>query len=444
MVKTSGKTMSIGTFHRKIALRMAGTGLILALVFGGLFEWYQSRIVMNHITERSTRAVAQFDDRLAQAVSSPAFKEPGGPQHLMDTAVESMDLHEDLGQLVSVDLYDTTFHIIASVIPPTISLSQELSDWKALASQTLGQTPSGFQNHFIDQGLLHILTARPLNDEHHMTRAYVVTLLRISPQVISTDQSTLMWTVLSVMGMILLNTLLLYPVIVTPTHAIGKLALSLLHSNMETLEVLGSAIAKRDNDSGAHNYRVTLYAVSLAETMGLEPRKIQGLIKGAFLHDVGKIGVQDSILMKPGRLDNNEYDVLKNQARSGLDMVSRSSWLDDANQVVAYHHERFDGSGYFAGLRGEEIPMVARIFTIANVFDALTSKRPYKEPLSLDQTMAILQQDKGTHFDPVLVDVFSEIAGDLYHEFSGRDDESLKNLLYVIRERYFRENTVIH
>jgi HD-GYP domain-containing protein (c-di-GMP phosphodiesterase class II) len=243
---------------------------------------------------------------------------------------------------------------------------------------------------------------------------------------------------------IMLTSLLLYPAVISLTDKLGRLTLNLFHSNMETLEFMGNAISKRESETEAHNYRVTLYAVRLAEVAGLGARQIQGLIKGAFLHDVGKIGISDRILLKPGSLNTAEVQTMKDQAQFGVNMVTQSEWLDDANQVVAYHHERYDGTGYFAGLRGEEIPVVARIFTIANVFEALTTQRPYKKPLPLAEAIEVLNQDKGTHFDPDLVDAFTGIIPTLYSDYISRDEEALKRILAVTKERYFRESTVFH
>ena len=222
------------------------------------------------------------------------------------------------------------------------------------------------------------------------------------------------------------------------------MAIDLLNSNLETIEVLGSAIAKRDSDTDAHNYRVTVYAVRLAEAVGLEQKKIRGLIKGAFLHDVGKIGVRDSILLKPGRLDRDEYEIMKTHVKHGLDIVKRSAWLNDATDVVGYHHEKFNGEGYFENLAGEKIPIAARIFAIADVFDALTSERPYKKAFSLEQAISILKEGKETHFDPQLLDAFIDIAPDLYKDFSGREDKGLREYMESIRYKYFEEDTEIH
>ena len=119
---------------------------------------------------------------------------------------------------------------------------------------------------------------------------------------------------------------------------------------------------------------------------------IRILIKGAFLHDVGKIGIRDNILLKPGRLDEEEFEEMKRHVNHGLDIISKSAWLNEASAVVGSHHEKYEGNGYPAGLKGEAIPVLARIFAIADVFDALTSHRPYKKPLSYEETIDILMK----------------------------------------------------
>ena len=110
---------------------------------------------------------------------------------------------------------------------------------------------------------------------------------------------------------------------------------------------------------------------------------MRALLKGAFLHDVGKLGIRDAILLKPGKLDAAEFGEMKRHVAHGLDIIERSSWLRDATAVVGHHHEKWDGSGYGTGSAARQIPLPARIFAVADVFDALTSRRPYKEPLSV-------------------------------------------------------------
>jgi putative nucleotidyltransferase with HDIG domain len=203
------------------------------------------------------------------------------------------------------------------------------------------------------------------------------------------------------------------------------------------MEVMGSAIAKRDSDTNIHNYRVTIYAVRLGEAVGLDLPAIRNLIAGAFLHDVGKIGITDAILLKPARLDEFEFTVMKTHVALGVDILRKSAWLERARDVVEFHHEKYDGSGYLKGLRGEEIPVVARIFAIVDVFDALTSKRPYKEPMPFRETMAIVKGSAGTHFDPALVSLFEQIIEPLFHEISAADDATVERMLRDIIVRYF-------
>ena len=235
----------------------------------------------------------------------------------------------------------------------------------------------------------------------------------------------------------LLTALLLYPVIRRLLGQVSALAVNLLDANIETLNVLGSAIAKRDSDTDVHNYRVTIYSVRLAESAGVNDDAMRVLIKGAFLHDVGKIGISDSILLKKGRLTEAEFEEMKKHVTHGLDIVSRSHWLQDAAIVVGNHQEKYDGTGYTRGIAGPDIPLLARIFAIADVFDALTSRRPYKEPFGFDETMEILMQQRGSHFEPELLDAFCRIAKPLYAEYGNRDDEKPRRDLEKIVARYF-------
>jgi HD-GYP domain-containing protein (c-di-GMP phosphodiesterase class II) len=152
---------------------------------------------------------------------------------------------------------------------------------------------------------------------------------------------------------------------------------------------------------------------------------------------VGKIGIRDAILHKPARLDSEEFGVMQTHVGHGLDIVSRSAWLAHARDVVGAHHEKYDGSGYPGGLAGHAIPLEARVFAIADVFDALTSQRPYKTAFSFEDTMNILEEGRGSHFDPELLDRFAGIAPQLYAEYGGRDDPQLREELRSIVRRFF-------
>ena len=132
-----------------------------------------------------------------------------------------------------------------------------------------------------------------------------------------------------------------------------------------------------------------------------------------------------------------EFRIMKTHVDHGLEIVQRSAWLTDAATVVSAHHEKFDGSGYPHGARGKTIPVAARIFAIVDVFDALTSHRPYKAPLSFEESMVILEQDRGSHFDPQLLDRFHAIAKTLYERYAGREDEGLHEELAAVTAEYF-------
>ena len=246
----------------------------------------------------------------------------------------------------------------------------------------------------------------------------------------------LLRAVLIALSIVLLTIATIYPLVMSLTNKLSRLSHSLMQANMETLQVLGSAIAKRDSDTNAHNYRVTIISVRLAEVVGLSHREIRGLIKGAFLHDVGKIGIRDDILLKPGKLDEDEYRVMKTHVDHGIEIVARSRWLSDALEVVHGHHEQITGNGYPEALAGDDIPISARIFAIVDVFDALTSRRPYKEPFSFEKTMMILEQDSGTHFDATLVEAFKTIAEDIYTHIAPME-EGLEEELDKILKKYF-------
>ena len=221
----------------------------------------------------------------------------------------------------------------------------------------------------------------------------------------------------------------LYPVVVHLSADNERKAREVLDSHISMMESLGRAIAKRDSDTGAHNYRVAWIASRIAEHMGLTGSAMQALIAGSFLHDVGKIGIPDAILLKPGKLDDAEFVIMRTHVAQGEQIVTGMGWLDGANAVVAAHHEKWDGSGYPRKLKGEAIPLAARIFAVADVFDALCSKRPYKEPMSFDAAMAILEKDTGSHFDPAVMAVFRTMAKDFFKRLENSSESDARQLL---------------
>jgi HD-GYP domain-containing protein (c-di-GMP phosphodiesterase class II) len=208
------------------------------------------------------------------------------------------------------------------------------------------------------------------------------------------------------------------------------------HFHQALASVMGAVIAQRDSGTGAHNFRVTLYAFRLAEAWGDPGLDVRTLLLGAFLHDVGKIGIRDEILLKPGPLTEAEMVVMRTHVGLGLRIIGSSTWLRLARSVIEGHHERFDGRGYPRGLKGAAIPLEARLFSIVDVFDALTSERPYKKPLPLAESLACIQGAAGSQFDPDIVAAFCRIAGDAYRAIHSASETELQDMLTALVERH--------
>ncbi len=179
-------------------------------------------------------------------------------------------------------------------------------------------------------------------------------------------------------------------------------------AHLETIARLAIAAEYRDEQTAAHIYRVSEYSALLAKALHLPPRDVEIIRRAAPMHDVGKIGIPDSVLLKKGRLTPEEMKIMQQHTVIGARILSGScSPLLQAGEIIALsHHEKWDGSGYPRGLKGESIPLWGRICAVADVFDALTTERPYKEALSSEEAVQILVKGKGTHFDPKLVDAF--------------------------------------
>lgn len=184
----------------------------------------------------------------------------------------------------------------------------------------------------------------------------------------------------------------------------------LIESEHETLQILGKTAEYKDPETNAHTQRVAHYCKLLAKAHNLDEEFQDLIFYASPFHDIGKIGIPDKVLLKPGKLDDEEFVIMKTHSQIGYEILknSKSKYLK-AGGIIAYnHHERYDGKGYPNGLSGEDIPILGRITAIADVFDALTSIRPYKNAWSTEQAFNLLIEEKGKHFDPVLVDLFLE------------------------------------
>jgi putative nucleotidyltransferase with HDIG domain len=286
-------------------------------------------------------------------------------------------------------------------------------------------------------GHMFVRVLVPLEGENQRVYGYFEGIFLVPHQTLEEIDARVRDALLMVLIVTTLTTLALYPVVVALNRDAVSLSKSLLESTVELMRVLGSAIAQRDSDTDNHNYRVALYAIHLAQELGRPAPEIASLIAGAFLHDVGKIGIPDGILQKEGTLTLEEYEVMKTHATIGEEIVRESKWLFRAREVVASHHEWFDGTGYPKGLKGAEIPFNARLFAIVDVFDALASERPYKAAMTLEDSLAVMNWEAGRHYDPVMLAAFERVAGDYLKRFGNADGARLKAQLAESVEAYF-------
>jgi putative nucleotidyltransferase with HDIG domain len=176
-----------------------------------------------------------------------------------------------------------------------------------------------------------------------------------------------------------------------------------------TLEAMGDALDLRDAETEGHSKRVTGYAIALAREMGLNADELKVIARGAFLHDIGKIATPDEVLLKPGKLNERETEIMREHCERGYEMVRKIAFLREASEIVYAHQERFDGTGYPRGFRGDEIPLGARIFAIADTLDAITSDRPYRRGRSFAEAREEIARCSGKQFDPAIVEVFLEV-----------------------------------
>jgi HD-GYP domain-containing protein (c-di-GMP phosphodiesterase class II) len=181
----------------------------------------------------------------------------------------------------------------------------------------------------------------------------------------------------------------------------------------ETIEGWSQAMDLRDKETEGHSRRVTQMTVKLASSFGSSPDELIHIRRGALLHDIGKLGVPDEILRKPGPLTDEEWEIMHKHPQAAYDMLAPITYLHPALDIPFCHHEKWDGNGYPRGLSGNQIPLAARIFAVVDVWDALTSERPYRRAWSKEEALAYIQEQSGKHFDPGVVRVFIREIPDL-------------------------------
>ncbi len=207
-----------------------------------------------------------------------------------------------------------------------------------------------------------------------------------------------------------------------------------------TLEAMILALDLREQETGYHSYRVTEYALKIAKKLNLDDNDLAILAKGALLHDIGKIGVPDHILLKPGALTDDEWKIMKMHPENGYKLLQRIDFLEDSAQIVLSHHERADGTGYPRQLKREDIPFGARIFSVVDALDAMTSERTYRKAMPFEKASEIIVENSGTQFDPEIVEVFQDVElmdfKNIRDNIAVRGTDYIEGLLYYLSKHY--------
>jgi HD-GYP domain-containing protein (c-di-GMP phosphodiesterase class II) len=422
------------SFKRSLVKRLTFGGLAVTLLLGGFVLWDDLERVDDTIVALAQSEAQRAAPRLPADLDSLAPAGRAAVEAMLDSFIAER-AQGAVGHFVIAEIYDRNRNSVADSVTPGAEAIDKAID---AAGHRFDRTSVWYAKHLIDGNLVIHVTVPLLTAAGGRQGWFEGGFLEPWPALVRTAASGLRSSALVLIA-IVATTALLYPIIASLSAGVVARSQALLDANLGTLEALGGAIAKRDSDTNSHNYRVALTAVRLAEAIGLADDPVRALIKGAFLHDVGKLAIPDAILLKPGRLTAAEFDVMKTHVAHGLDIVERLDWLADAAPVIGCHHEKFDGSGYLKGTKGEAIPLIARIFAIADVFDALTSPRPYKPALPLDQAVAIMAEGRGSHFDPALLDAFLALAPRLHAEIAGREDATLADDLHAVIRTAFAD-----
>ncbi|HNP61922.1 MAG TPA: HD-GYP domain-containing protein [Nitrospirales bacterium] len=428
--------------RRSIAFRVGMTAILLGAVFAGITAVTERQRMEEGVVALARATAAHWNVTVRDQLDQFGLLKPGALQDSLKAFMAGNGEQVlEQGRFVYARVHDAD----------GLELAQ-LEDTSFISLEVIRQAvdAAGFRlpesdDHFVVRtgldGRPYVALQIALTNKQGKIRAWLDGIFALSATEQARLQANIWRTVLHVLTGILITSLILYPVVSQLLGRLSGLTDRLLDANLETIQVLGGAIAKRDGNTDTHNYRVTVYSIRLAEVVGLDDAQIRALIKGALLHDVGKLGIPDKVLLKPERLDEVEFEIMKAHVQHGLDITGRAAWLAEAQDVVGAHHEKYNGSGYPGGLARDAIPLNARIFAIADVFDALTSWRPYKEPISSDDAMEILEKGRGEHFDPRLLDLFTGIAREVYDQFGGLKGDDARGELGRIMQRYFRRDT---
>lgn len=433
----SPRNVPLLTYVRRILVaRLALMATVVALTLAVLAYLAEERLLAEAVVAEAQDDLAELVARTRQIVAHDGLEPLDAFRQAVGEKIVSGARNGRRGKVVYARFSRPGISAGEEYLDRTFVLHEAVHAYVRTGVRRTPETGAWSETVFIADVLsVHAMLPMDESGRHGTGQAEIVFVP--APSVLAAMERKTLYTVGAVAFVALATAALLYPVILRLTNRLVAFSRNLQAANFETLALLGCAVAKRDSDTDEHNYRVTLYALRMGEAIGLDAAEMRALAKGAFLHDVGKIAIRDSILLKPGRLTGEEFEIMKTHVRHGLDVVARSTWLSDAKDVVGCHHEQFDGKGYPNAMSGKDIPLTARIFTVADVFDALTSRRPYKDALSCAEALDVLRRGRGRHFDPEIVDTFTAMASSLHERYAHRSGRDLSAELIDVAWKYF-------
>jgi putative nucleotidyltransferase with HDIG domain len=428
----------------RFSLALAGILLVTAVVVAGVTSYLLDRYVQDETARFTRDAVASH--------FGPVFEEDVFQRPLADEERDLLEIivsfHFSIYNVVATQFLDTKGTIVFSYdesetgrrIDPSTEegLAAALSGrsytertdvvgdsrYAAIAPSSASSTPSpsadstaGDHGHATAAGasapaVFHTLeTWVPVRDGDRLIGAAVVwrdlaaidralRQMQMSTSVIIACAALLLWLVLR--GVYVRSS----RQIMSQSHALGAALAETERTYDTTLQALSNALDVRDSETEGHSRRVVEYMELIIEQLPVAPGHLATLRRGALLHDIGKIGVPDNVLRKPAALSDAEWAVMRRHPEHGARIISQIPFLEDVSRIVRHHHERWDGKGYPDGIEGEAIPLGARIFAVADSFDAMTSDRPYRRAMSVKDARVEVARCRGTQFDPVVVDAF--------------------------------------
>lgn len=339
---------------RVLLIRLIAATAIIAAVVGFAAYSVQRAKLGSQVIDLGRRGIATLVDRVRFTMEQ---KQIDGLSALRElTGRGEPPVVYRAGRFVAFQIYDRKGSVLSDA---SVKDTKNMPAIQAFLSARPHNFPDPGEEEALQvtiAGAGFVYIATPVSNPTGDIVAYARGLFAVSPEMTAEMRNALFRSVFLAIAIVIAVAAILYPVILHLMSRLADYSSHLLDANLETLSVLGSAIAKRDSDTDAHNYRVSLYSAKIGEAMGLPVATMRELIKGAFLHDVGKIGIPDDILLKPGKLDENEFSEMKTHVEKGMDIISRSSWLRDSVAVVGNHHEKYGGGGYPGNLRENQSP----------------------------------------------------------------------------------------